>query len=598
MNRATLLLACAFCAILFSRCTKDAPFDTTEPQTIQTAVTPKRYVVGGDHTSGPIVLGDPVNVPYKIENMQQAMTQLQCSNPEYANVNIEANALYVRFLPKDFAEYDKLIKQYDLALFDFPLDREILMEGSYYQDDSLPEDQITWQYTTVPVSFPFPSDIQYEILEEAYIPGMSSYDGITCSESDRQPYDNELERLAFELCGFESEIAESDVTESGIFDKAVNPQGQLRVYNNDTQQYEGIKYVKVYTAWFFNISHTATDENGNYRIPRKYQCNPLYWVKFENQEYPFKIYQKAISLTPALHNMRVQSRYGYNQDLSQQSDAWILAAINNAAVNYWDECSFDYAPFPPNDIRILTINSGMGSCCCMLHHMSPVLQLNVQRLLPIFNRAVNINISTKWLKKILPDIIIDRTNRTSYANIFKTVSHELSHASHYSQAGPQYWSMYVQYILDCFNQGLPLYGEQDTPFSGICGVGETWAYFAEYDIYRRKYTPNQTEPWKFSYPGAQEGVDFWFKPEILWELQEYLSPKEMFVPLTIDRQSIEQYRESLIDYYKGLTTEINNIFDKYGFGREGTPIVIDPWPWGPGGSVLPGGGDNNPWIHP
>ena len=121
--------------------------------------------------------------------------------------------------------------------------------------------------------------------------------------------------------------------------------------------------------------------------------------------------------------------------------------------------------------------------------------------------------------------------------------------------------MYVQYILDCFNQGLPLYGEQDTPFSGICGVGETWAYFAEYDIYRRKYTPNQTEPWKFSYPGAQEGVDFWFKPEILWELQEYLSPKEMFVPLTIDRQSIEQYRESLIDYYKnkGVLIDIDGV---------------------------------------
>ena len=40
-----------------------------------------------------------------------------------------------------------------------------MQEGEFYQDPSIPDGEITWHYTTVPIGFSFPA-VQYEILEE------------------------------------------------------------------------------------------------------------------------------------------------------------------------------------------------------------------------------------------------------------------------------------------------------------------------------------------------------------------------------------------------------------------------------------------------
>lgn len=45
------------------------------------------------------------------------------------------------------------------------------MRGDYYQDPSIPDEQITWQYAVVPPDFQFPAGIQYQILAQIHIPG-------------------------------------------------------------------------------------------------------------------------------------------------------------------------------------------------------------------------------------------------------------------------------------------------------------------------------------------------------------------------------------------------------------------------------------------
>src|SRR5206468_833065 len=58
-------------------------------------------------------------------------------------------------------------------LFDTPMDFQVLLEGNYYQDPSIPDDQPTWFYSVVVPSFQCPAGVQYEILAQIHLPDES-----------------------------------------------------------------------------------------------------------------------------------------------------------------------------------------------------------------------------------------------------------------------------------------------------------------------------------------------------------------------------------------------------------------------------------------
>ena len=118
---------------------------------------------------GKIVLGKRLENPYSTENMQAAYSSLYSTRSSRDVVS--TTHLYVRFLPENEADF-RLLESRGLVLFDYPLDYEIAVEGSYYHDPDIPEDMPTWLYTAVPVDYVFP-DVEYEILEECYIPDES-----------------------------------------------------------------------------------------------------------------------------------------------------------------------------------------------------------------------------------------------------------------------------------------------------------------------------------------------------------------------------------------------------------------------------------------
>ncbi len=82
---------------------------------------------------------------------------------------ITVTDLYIRFLPHSKEEMNLLLDDPTLELFDFPLDHEIIEEGVYYHDPTIPFDAITWLYTSVKVNDILP-EVEKEILEECFIP--------------------------------------------------------------------------------------------------------------------------------------------------------------------------------------------------------------------------------------------------------------------------------------------------------------------------------------------------------------------------------------------------------------------------------------------
>ena len=122
---------------------------------------------------GLIVLGEQLENPYSVENMKLAYEALRGTNTLKATLDIEATHLYVRFKPKNNQEQTWLTRDSSIYIYDYPLDHEIVRRGTYYHDPSIPSNEITWQYTVVPVDYDFPN-IHSQILEELYLPHYTS----------------------------------------------------------------------------------------------------------------------------------------------------------------------------------------------------------------------------------------------------------------------------------------------------------------------------------------------------------------------------------------------------------------------------------------
>jgi hypothetical protein len=75
---------------------------------------------------------------------------------------------YVRFAPENLEQLNQLVTS-GFELFDVPLTYEVVEEGDYYQDPSIPVTEITFHYTLVPYGYPLPSNVPHVILDEIFL---------------------------------------------------------------------------------------------------------------------------------------------------------------------------------------------------------------------------------------------------------------------------------------------------------------------------------------------------------------------------------------------------------------------------------------------
>ena len=81
------------------------------------------------------------------------------------------------------------------------------------------------------------------------------------------------------------------------------------------------------------------------------------------------------------------------------------------------------------------------------------------------------------LKLFLPDITLGLSECRTYADIYATTVHELSHASHYMVVGNGYWDKYIDYIITSFiSSNMVMYGTGSEENHGYCEVGEMWGF--------------------------------------------------------------------------------------------------------------------------
>ena len=497
------------------------------------------YAYGQGLSHDKIVLGNRLENPYKTENITKALQSLYPTKAD--RVDVRTTNLYVRFLPADEAEYHKL-EAMGLVLVDHPLDYDIVVDGDWYHDPSVPEEDVTWQYAVVPHDFDFP-DIAYEIIDECHIsendPGTRA-DGIDWDE---------VEREAYRITGNEAMLPDP-MTKAA--DK-VAPSGRITVVDENASGGKpfGVAGVRVSCNSFVKFDHAYTDRDGYYTMQKTYTSNLRYRIVFQNEK-GFSLGFNLILAPASVSTLGKAGPEGVNMTVTKDSEGKLFrrCVVNNAAYDYIARCAADdlNITVPPTDLRIWIFNGLEASSAAMLHHGAVLNSDLVSSFLGKF---------ASLLKFFLPDITIGTKSLDDYDRIYSTVCHEMAHASHFRSVGTAYWNEYIHYIIESFlKTGGMTYGEGDGTRAGYCEIGEMWAYYIESLMYKGRYGGD--------FPTF--GTSYWFYPQIFRYLDERgVSCSEIFKVLNESVKSKSDLKTALLAAYPSDRVAIEQVFSRYGW---------------------------------
>lgn len=522
--------------LLAYSCIKETPFDKTADlnKSNGSEITTKSSPDGKEY--------QPLPNPYALSVMQAVY------NEGGVHKILEPTDLYVRFLPKDSLQLRTL---YDsgLELFGYPLDIKI-KEGDVYKDPTIKEGDPTWLYTTVVPDFKFPNGIKYQIIEKCYIP--EEGEKMIKTKSGYMT----VEEAAFTKLGYTIEPE----TKAGSY-----PTGKLMVYDDYLNTNVPIKHVKVRCHTFIRWSTAYTDENGNYTMNSKFLLGPHYAIVFQNSK-GFDIWGNWFFLAKANLNMGWHSKHGYSKTIDKSYKAWAWATINNAAVDYYNMCEKTGIPKPPKNLKIWSWRNTNASSAAMLRRVWHPIGLNGHSNWANFfsNIIVGTTLtSLNWLLKFIePDVTIGTKDSTSM-ELYNTVNHELSHASHFSQVGSEFWSKYIDYIIT-----YGAYGDGTGRNAQLCGIGEMWGYSMGDIQEKEKYSKST------SFSKDQDG---WIKPDVFFQLinKKVLTKKQIFDCLTSDVRTYDALLRKMYAKYTDKADAIEKIFHDKGISPDVEKPVTD-----------------------
>lgn len=484
-----------------------------------------------------IVLGKKLDDPYSVSNVTKALASLYPTKA--GRVDVTPTDIYVRFLPKSEAEYQKLVTL-GYELMDHPLDYQIVKDGDYYHDPDVSEEEITWQYAVVPHSTTFPSDIYHEVLDDCFIPdpsaGTKADDGIDWEAVVRE---------SFILTGNEDMLCPE--TKGG----AQKPSGRITIVDEDAngRQPFGVAGVKVICNVFVKYGSAYTDRDGYYSISKKYSSKPRYRLRFKNKE-GFAIGLNKILVNASTSALGKGPAAGLNATITKNSDRklWCRSVVNNAAYDYIKRCESDDMDIkrPPKNLRIWIFQKQSASSAVMMRQGAFIDGSLIRKFLGDYASII---------KLFLPDVTLGLKDRVDYDQIYSETCHELAHASHFAQVGKKYWDKYIEFIISSFvSSGGVTYGDGTEKDAGYCEVGEMWGYFMQNSMYHDRYGGSM----------PTSGLSHWFHPQIFRYLEERgLSKSKIFAALQSEVTSRDALRRQLLVLYPDKASVIRQVFDRY-----------------------------------
>jgi hypothetical protein len=486
-----------------------------------------------DNGDIPVILGDQLVNPYSVANMQQAVNTL------YGGIfPITATHLYVRFKPNSADQLVALDENPDLELQDYPMDYELIQDGDYYQDPTLGDEDFPWLYTVVPINFSYPSGIQYQVLQELYLPenneiledlaeSMVAGAQYSSERLENRPIvridreDIQVESFNYSLeqcpclvpdepcpvwpnCGLGGNPPPPTPTlPSGIY---VDEQ---TVCSSQPNSPLPLRQVNVVAKRWFKRWSGYTDDNGKFTVTKSFKNKVKLIVKTRNGNARVSkvrgirvwnvLFPNRVRLGVIYGSELPKFRYVFtkptdgsasNKDLAN----WACATTHNSIVEFKQYTAEFGLQQPPPNLKVIVTNwSFMANTAaapmwnkCNASNMGSLIKLisnvagTAYGVLNSFRNQMDIIIGYKSL---------DYNCKLTSSELRGTVYHEVAHAQHFIQAGCGFWSQYRNSISDeLFSSGFSdSYGNGTATTAPIIGTGEMWGYFAEKWYSERHY---------------------------------------------------------------------------------------------------------------
>ena len=200
-----------------------------------------------------VILGEKLVNPFTVENMQAAYNILKAGAQEIGTVNIsKPTHKYIKFMPQDSVQLELIEADTTLDLYSYPLDYEILSEGTDYIDPELPEGQPQYRYAAVPWNYTIPKNVNFQLLAELYIP-----EATAATRGDSGLTEEDVELLIEQ-----AEVLAGNDIEPETRASKYRPAGRIRVWDDALNTYIGLEGVKVRARRWFTTHRGYTNAEG------------------------------------------------------------------------------------------------------------------------------------------------------------------------------------------------------------------------------------------------------------------------------------------------------------------------------------------------
>lgn len=396
------------------------------------------YSERGSIADEAIVLGNIINDPYKVENMQAAYDNINDGTAPIAS--IKANYRYVRILPANKEQLNAIESDTSLVLFDYPLHYEILVYGTYYHDPSVADADQTWLYCVVPSDYHFPSGINEELIYHVYIPPTSA----------KGDFYDRLEEEAYNVAGCDDDNDGAKASTASWW----TPSATIRAWDDVVNGYIVLQGVKVRARRGTKVGVGITDSQGRCKVDRDFKKDVYYSIKWESGRWDIR--NGSLGQAYYHENKKMHSHWDFY--IANNGSSILYASVHRAAYKFFYGNRLGLKspalPYGKTKIGVYNRNPWWGSGCCW---------------------------GTWSLLGIIPDIRVAHSHTTPTSEVFATAIHELGHQSHllfigkgtYIQLAKEIhesWAAAVECILTNhhYNTELANYGERCQLYNQYC----------------------------------------------------------------------------------------------------------------------------------
>ncbi len=242
---------------------------------------------------------------------------------------------YIRFLPKNTQEYDKMVRDSVLILYTTPLDYDIAQQGGNYHDPNLKSNPYTWLYASVPANHALMAGIQNQFLDSLYIP---EEDPLLNKNTGNATNSNTLQGIQkFSITNLlDQAMAQTNNYEyvstfkNNLHKTSYQASGVIKTFDTRLNQLIPLEGVKIRIRRWFTTNIEQTDANGYYQGSSNFSGPVNYYLFFETSRFDVRTgwFGQASINGP-------KQRDPWNVDLWPGDINRFYADVFRAAYRYW-----------------------------------------------------------------------------------------------------------------------------------------------------------------------------------------------------------------------------------------------------------------------